>query len=156
MTIEEINPFWISGTKEEHKRVLDAWEKKGGKIYSYDTADCTIIGFNQNNHNSVAIAGRDHDQGECCSIDQALVGITNLTNAQVSPGLEPTTEPAKPKRKKLEIRSEHIIDGVRYIKGYAGDYSLEDMQRDLESHKKYIAIIRTKQRHYRIAEKRGF
>ena len=71
-------------------------------------------------------------------------------NFELSVG--PCTKPARGKLIEIIIRE---INGVRYTKDHADGCHMEEIQELVDVHKKDIRNLRTIQRHYKIADRRG-
>ena len=142
MSLEGFEEFYFEGTGEQKKELIEIHERNGCPVYSNDTHSSSYVCFEAGR--SVGASG-DYSEPFLKQYAEAKEYLLRFA------------KPAKPAmRKNLEISSVHTIDGVEYCKGFAGNDRMEHLQDIIDRARIEIKNIQTKQRHYRIAEKRGF
>jgi len=148
MKLEGFKEFYFFGTEDKKKELIKIHERNGCPAYSSGTYRFNYVCFE---------AGRS--VGDASDFKRSVDYKTYAeAKAYLLSFAKPVTpvKVAKPKRKKLEIISVHTIDGVEYRKGFADNDRMEHLQDIMDRARIEIKNIQIKQRHYRIAEKRGF
>jgi len=140
MSLKGFEKFYFKGTYEQKKELIEIHERNGCPPYSKDSVNNLMVTFEDSL--SQGYSATDEDSKPYAEAKAYLLSFA---------------KPAKPAmRTKLEISSVHTIDGVEYCKGFAGNDRMEHLQDIIDRARIEIKNIQTKQRHYRIAEKRGF
>jgi hypothetical protein len=151
------------GTENQAQRdeLCELWVKCDGMVYSQLYEKRHLFFYTQVDHLSYSEALQTED-GQYFD-DHPNKELSPVEAIRMMKEALGEVEPAKPKRNKAKWSSSHECDGVVYSKGHIGKASIEEHNNmiagAIESRDHFNAKIKwlkTQQRRYKRAEKRGF
>ena len=145
MSLKGFEKFYFKGTYEQKKELIEIHERNGCPPYSKDSVNNLMVTFEDSL--SQGYSATDEDSKPYAEAKAYLLSFAK----PVKP-----VNVAKPKRKKLEITAEYVIEGTKYSNGFIDNKSIESYESHLAEVRQNVKDLTKYLRHYRIAKKRGF
>jgi hypothetical protein len=147
MKLEGFKEFYFKGTLDQVSVLIELHKLNGCEPYNKETKDFSAVCFNRNMSVGVGYLPKTTARKSYTEAKAYLLRFAKPAKP---------VNVAKPKRKKLEITAEYVIEGTKYSNGFIDNKSIESYESHLAEVRQNVKDLTKYLRHYRIAKKRGF